>query len=190
MDRLWERMTAIYGHRWTSAYGNEDDGTWLQGLAGVTPDQIAAGLSRCLERGDGWPPTLPEFRALCQEGAHNLPPVDRAYREACEHSTRPAEHDWSHPAVFVAGQDAGWWSLRRDPSRTTWPVFRRSYEDACNRVKAGEDLSALVVKSLPETPAEVKPADQETAKGHVSALRAQLRRPNNDCHQEDGEALA
>ena len=34
-------MAEIYGHRWTSSYGDSPDeaggGTWAKGLAGVTP---------------------------------------------------------------------------------------------------------------------------------------------------------
>ena len=75
MGQLWERLAEMYGHRWTSSYGADDrNGTWRKGLAGLTPQQIGAGLIACLKRrprdGDeDWPPTLNEFRAMC------LPPV-------------------------------------------------------------------------------------------------------------------
>lgn len=65
--RLWQRMAAIYGHKWVSSYGADDaDDTWLRGLGGITPNEVAGALSACVERGDPWPPTLPEFRALCR----------------------------------------------------------------------------------------------------------------------------
>lgn len=67
MSELWRRMTAIYGHKWASAYGETDaDDTWAIGLHDVSPEQLAEGLRGCLERTDPWPPTLPEFRALCK----------------------------------------------------------------------------------------------------------------------------
>jgi hypothetical protein len=31
----------------------------------MTADDLARGLHACLDRADPWPPTLPEFRALC-----------------------------------------------------------------------------------------------------------------------------
>lgn len=58
-------MSKIYGHRWVSSYGEEDDGTWLSGLADLTPDHLAAGLRSCLHSGEEWPPTLPAFRNRC-----------------------------------------------------------------------------------------------------------------------------
>ena len=35
---------------------------WSQGLAGLTGEQIKKGLDNLT---DGWPPSLPEFRAAC-----------------------------------------------------------------------------------------------------------------------------
>ncbi|QBQ54947.1 hypothetical protein [Nitrosococcus wardiae] len=73
ITRLWAKMTQIYGHKWSSSYGDSTDQgkltetarTWKKGLRGITGEQIAHGLARCLERDDPWPPTLPEFRVLC-----------------------------------------------------------------------------------------------------------------------------
>lgn len=69
IEILWARLAAIYGHRWTSAYGDDPAGlggdTWGVGLFGVTPAELAAGIQACILRNDSWPPTLPEFRALC-----------------------------------------------------------------------------------------------------------------------------
>jgi hypothetical protein len=67
--RVWQRMAEIYGHRWTSAYG-DDAGqgagvTWAKGLSGLSPEQIARGIEGAIVSADSWPPTLPEFRALC-----------------------------------------------------------------------------------------------------------------------------
>jgi len=54
----------IYGHKWT-AIAEADDGTWLQGLCGLSPRQVAHGLSKTVTRNNPWPPTLPEFRIIC-----------------------------------------------------------------------------------------------------------------------------
>lgn len=66
---LWVRMAEIYGYRWTSAYGEDPSGgaaaTWAKGLAGLTGEQLAAGLGSSIASADPWPPTLPEFRLRC-----------------------------------------------------------------------------------------------------------------------------
>ena len=72
---LWERMTHLYGHKFSAAFGERaanPDGsltdvahTWAGGLRGITGAQLAAGLRTCIESGNEWPPSLPEFRAMC-----------------------------------------------------------------------------------------------------------------------------
>lgn len=65
---LWEHMTGIYGHKWVTTYGAEVSETWVRGLRDVGPEGLIRGLRRCLDwnENDGWPPTLPQFRALCE----------------------------------------------------------------------------------------------------------------------------
>ena len=69
MDLLWEKMSRTYGNKWTSI-AESDDGTWLDGLRGLTKQQLRAGYERCLSRYPDWPPTLPQFRQLCVDIDH------------------------------------------------------------------------------------------------------------------------
>ena len=79
-------MAKIYGHKWTSSYGESDDGTWLAGLYDVTIDQVRYGLERLRVDGERiWPPTLPEFRLLC------LPERVPAYHKDYIALPRPAQ---------------------------------------------------------------------------------------------------
>src|SRR5687767_12430879 len=66
LEALWERMVRIYGKKWIDNFGEADDGTWLTGLYDVTPHEIARGLDACRTSRSPWPPTLPQFRALCK----------------------------------------------------------------------------------------------------------------------------
>ena len=65
IEQLWERMGMIYGHRWTSGFGEADDGTWLTALSDLPPAALANGVAKCIKGGPHWPPTLPEFRDIC-----------------------------------------------------------------------------------------------------------------------------
>lgn len=64
-------MTEIFGHRWTSTYGETDTAiigagrTWATALAGMGPEQIRRGIAAAALGADPWPPSLPAFRALC-----------------------------------------------------------------------------------------------------------------------------
>jgi len=170
MADLWRRMTRIFGHRWTSAYGEMDDSTWQRGLRGLTPSQIGYGLTACIRRAEPWPPTLPEFRSLCTPSAEDLglPGLDAAYREA---ANADAGHAWSHPAVYVAAQAVGMFELRNLTQDKSRPLFERAYGIVCKRALAGEVLTAPVPKGLEKL---VTPAKPETVAGALEKMREAL----------------
>jgi len=62
-------MAALYGHTWTSAYGDSSRGPagaqWAKTLAGMTRAQIEAGIDACRAEGAEFPPSAPRFRAMC-----------------------------------------------------------------------------------------------------------------------------
>lgn len=76
MANLWRRMTELYGHKFTSAYGDEPNDTWARALSHATGRQIANGLQACFKREDNWPPTLPEFVEMCRP--RSLPPEHKS----------------------------------------------------------------------------------------------------------------
>jgi hypothetical protein len=163
-------MAKIYGHRWTASFGVADDGTWAKGLRGMTGPQIAMGLSRCVERGDAWPPSLPEFRALCTPTLEDLglPSPEDAYREATHAETG---HVWTHGAVFSAAQSVGHFELRNLAQEKTRPAFLKAYEVACRRVLAGESLGAPIPKGLEKIATPAKP---ETVSDALTKMREAL----------------
>lgn len=63
-------MTGVFGHRWVSSYGAMPSETWLAGLIDLEPEQLRTGLVACLDWQGDWPPTLPQFRALCRPRVH------------------------------------------------------------------------------------------------------------------------
>ncbi len=78
MKHIWLKMSQIYGHKWTSNYGDQDDdNTWLSGLQDIPEDMILAGLKKCLSRQDPWPPSLPEFRQMCL----NMPSLEKVVQD-------------------------------------------------------------------------------------------------------------
>lgn len=80
-------MQAIYGSRWTASLdGIEETAVreWVKGLQGLSAEKIRDGLTQCQRGGSGWPPSLPEFRAMCEGRAVNgfgLDYTPEVYRE-------------------------------------------------------------------------------------------------------------
>lgn len=103
VEQMFSDMLLTYGKRFGDMWaGSTVDALidfWVRGLRGYTPREIKRGIEAMETR--PWPPTLPEFKAMCR------PPVEpmAAYYEAvagvearaCGQSGR-----WSHPAIYWA----------------------------------------------------------------------------------------
>lgn len=61
-------MSSMFGHKWVSSFGEQPDPIQARALSGLTWGQMARGLALLNERGDEWPPSLPEFGKLCRNG--------------------------------------------------------------------------------------------------------------------------
>ncbi len=175
LRRLWERMAAIYGHRWASAYGEapEREGTltvagdtWARGLAGLTPVQIGEGIDRCLASGEPWPPTLPEFRAL----ALGIPALAVVRAEV-----RPGAPAVSAFTRAVWSRLDGWAYQRADADRAD-RMLREAYELTREAVMRGEPLPDEPLAAISQQQPECKPpATAEQARAHLARIEAELR---------------
>lgn len=67
IDRLFLRLWAWYGKLIEDKWGSSTElakSVWQEDLTGLTLEQLKAGMERCRDTCK-FPPTLPEFRALC-----------------------------------------------------------------------------------------------------------------------------
>lgn len=55
----------MYGHKFTSQFGEYPDDTWIRCLIGLSQDQLSLGLRASMEVYTDWPPGAAQFRALC-----------------------------------------------------------------------------------------------------------------------------
>lgn len=56
----------MYPGVWLSTCGEVPNEVWTAALGNLSPEQIRTGLDACLSGGQHFPPSLPEFRALCK----------------------------------------------------------------------------------------------------------------------------
>ena len=169
MRTLWLRMGEIYGYRWTSAYGEDAEKgageTWSKGLSGISPRGIADGLSAALVSSDPWPPTLPQFRAMCL-GIPSFASVVRVIRGAAE-KTAFSRLVWQHLDEY---------RHRTVDADKAERLLRDAYDLARDHVMAGGALpDAPVAQIDAPKPAEAKPADPEVAKRYIAEMAAKLR---------------
>lgn len=175
LSRLWLRMQACYGHRWASSYGTlpvDDDGrltltgdTWAQGLAGFGEAQLRTGLRACITSADPWPPTLPEFRALCLA----IPPLADVRAELA----RPPERRSPFASLVLRHLDRYRW--RTVDAAQGERLVREAYAAARSHLLEGGEMPPPAA-ALPE-PEPGTPAREETAQAALDAIRRHLGTP-------------
>lgn len=173
MDRLNVRMTEIFGHRWTSQFPRAALDTWAKGLGEMTREQIARGIGNCISGKLDWPPTLPEFRALCLT-IPGMPTSDEAWAEAY---AMAAGHmhasQCSHVVILHAYRECG--DLAHTNEEVGEKRFRHKYAVACRDFAAGKEM-AQIPEALPapgeHSRKELTPEEQVAAEERALAAKA------------------
>lgn len=187
LRHLWSKMAGMYGHRWVSSFGDsperDDDGSlqpgltdagamWAEALKGLTPDAIASGVRRSVLTPSGFPPTAPEFRAMClsiPSLAHVQLLVGRAHLVD--------DTDLQRFLLLVMRFFDPWRVDHDEPKAWGWMV-RDAYTLACEHVMAGHELPMLPAGALAD-PGKKKyerptPAPDAVVQEHMSRCRELL----------------
>lgn len=183
LDNLWLKMTEMYGRRWTGSFGVSADQShaWAATLGGLTKEQMGIGLTALALTRDPqlrkWPPSAPEFRALCENGApedNGLPSPGQAYREAVRnaHPAMAGRAEWSCDAVYHAVKETGFYELNNLQAEASRRLFERNYALAVRDFLAGKPLAAMP-KALPETAASTR--TEAVGREALRQLRATVR---------------
>jgi hypothetical protein len=184
MRKLWLRMTEIYGHKWTSAYGEDAEKgaghTWAKGLASITPRQIANGISSAISSSDSWPPTLPEFRKLCL-GIPSFAAVQFELRTNKDARSPFLRQVWSYVDSYMFA--------RADQIKAE-RMLREAYELAVEFVMRGGPLPAPIsaVIEAPK-PEPHRPARPEVAAENIAKISELLRENEPGVEQVEAEAI-
>lgn len=145
LNKLWLKMTEIFGHRWTSSFGESanQDHSWAKILAGLNGTQIANGLGvvaadQTLE----WPPSANVFRGMCLQ-VPGMPSTADAWIEALQGK-------YTHDGVRVAAEATGTFDLRQ-AKQTDKPLFQRferNYAIVIRRAQTGQSLEGRIATGI------------------------------------------
>lgn len=157
-------MAAIYGHRWTSSYGDDPSGmagdTWAAGLSGLTGSQLARGLEACVASSDPWPPSLPDFRAACL----GIPPLASVRLDAGK----------ANPFTRLVWQHLDGYRYQQAPADQSDRLLREAYELAREHVMRGGPLPEESPELEDPKRRKPVPASQEVAAAAMEAIRKDL----------------
>lgn len=169
-------MADVYGHRWVSSYGADPQAgagaTWANGLADLTADQLATGIEACMTSADPWPPTLPQFRAMC----FDIPAL-ATVRMRFMQQLRQRDPLVTEPFDRLVWQFIDGYRIRQVSSDQAERMVRDAYEIAREHVMAGGALPepSVAVEHKPEPVRDRKPASPEEIERAKAAIRDLLR---------------
>jgi len=181
LRRVWERMAAVFPNVWRAAMGdspNKPDGgltvagdTWAKGLSGITGQQLAVGLRAVIANASNWPPTLGEFRALCE----GLPTF-----EDVEHELRPGRSVDPSPFARLVWQMLDSWAYRHADVGKAERLLRGAYHRAREHVQRGGAMPETSAAVTQERPASKRdPAVAERALAAIAAAIGVDRQSSN-----------
>lgn len=121
--------------------GSAEFQTWARSCNDLSDAEVGHGVLRARNFTGFW--TVPAFRELCKPDPESLgmPSPEAAYREAASATSPVTAFRWSHPAVYHAGSDTGWFDLRNLPEGVVKKRFIDNYDRRVRQVLSGEELN-------------------------------------------------
>jgi hypothetical protein len=181
LRRLWERMTALYGHAWLSVHGpspQSSDGTltihgetWSKVLSGLSGTQLGHGLEACITSGREFPPSAPRFRSMCLQ----LPSFIslKAQFDAVRYQEKDAG-----PFARLVCQFLNYDSYRYGDKKTSDKALKEAYELASEQLMRGGSYPPEPVAAISNAPVKPRELSEEerAEKEQAEERRAAARR--------------
>lgn len=179
IERLFARLLTLYGRKFADQWGCVDatdlKAAWARDLADMQPERIAMGLEACKSR--PFPPTLPEFRALC---GHGIAGTEAAFTEAARRW--PSHEGWSESAIYWAAAAIG-----NDVRRCTWREIQGRWTFELERARRERKP---VPDPVPESRHLEAPIDRETADQARDRVMASWRATQANRQPGDDDEIA
>lgn len=175
VEKLFQKMEDRYGDLWATRYGSFPRArvkqTWAEDLGDLTGEEVARGVAAC--RSAKFPPTLPEFRALCRPALD----YERAFIEAVEQMRKreTGGDNWSIAAVYWAAVKLGS-DLSAHPYPSIKGRWMAALDEAIEGIRTGK-LPADVPQRREALPAPGQcSVPPEVAKQRIASIRDMLTR--------------
>lgn len=157
IERLFEKMAALYGNRFLDMWAKTDLKTvkalWSQELSKLTREEIVRGANALVTL--EWPPTLPQFLKISRV---DIDPLTAYYEAVNGVATREQGlmGEYSHPAIFWAAVKIGAFDLKHQ----TYSAIKGRWESTLSQEMAKGEWSAIPEPMIALPPPESKVTKQ------------------------------
>ena len=167
VEKLFQKMEDRFGDLWANRYGAfpraRVKDTWAEDLADLSGEEMARGVGAC--KSVKFPPTLPEFRALCR------PPIDfeTAFVEAVQqmHAREEGRDKWSHQAIFWSAVTIGAFDLRNG----SWSSLEKRWRKVFQAELDKGEWQPIPVRAIALPAPAPTEKDREAAKRVLSSIQ-------------------
>lgn len=177
INRMFAEFKLVFSNQYLKAFP-DDSATalarqlWFSYLKDYSPGTIIEATHRAI-RESSFLPTVHDVLKHCDAIERgDLPDAWQAYQEACNATDPKAAYPWSHPVVYHAGTEVGWYYLSTTASDRAFMVFQKVYRKLCERAMQGETFHIQAPEALPK-PAHT-PLPREAAIERMKAIRELL----------------
>ena len=178
INQIFAEFEFAYHNQFHKAFSDEGSQIiakkyWLGSLEQYSPLQIVQAAKQVI-RSQDYLPSIAALVKACEQGLDlfGLPSKRQAYLEACGAPSPKRDFQWSHEAVYLAGQAAGWFVLASEPESVSLPRFEYHYELLCRRVINGEELVLNTVAPLADIVR--RPLSKEEKRARLAKMRDEL----------------
>jgi len=179
INQVFAELELAYHNQYHKAFADKESlgvakKYWLQCLGHFSPELILK-ATRKVVTSQQFLPSIATLVQACEEAMslYGLPPARDAYVEACCAKHPKAEQSWTHPAVYLAGKESGWFDLENQIEAQAFPLYEQHYKKLCQRVLHGEELKIEIPEALPEQSS--KKLSLEDNKSRMDELRNHLK---------------
>lgn len=177
INQMFAELELAYHNQFHKAFPGDKLQVAKQLWAHTLVDLSAAEILRGCRKSIKTSPFLPTLHTIRENSQFDpselgLPEVRTAYLEACRAPSPKSDYEWSHAAVYHAGQASDWYFLASTGEAKAFPVFKRNYEILCERIMAGEDLAEAVPLALPKK--DPAPLSPEENRERMAKLKSSL----------------
>jgi hypothetical protein len=148
IDQLFAALKSIWGRqKFLTTYGppaGEESIDWMEDMTNLWANQLAAYSPEVLQRavqalidaGGEWPPTLPEFKAICADFRRSEPaPVEALPPPAADRELGRAALDLIK-GVRIGAEDPMFWAKRPKSAAAVDLIVRGIQRDPSSKLKA------------------------------------------------------
>ena len=152
---LFTQLEITYHNQFHKAFPDSDSlklakQLWLKKLSLFENEIIFESIDNIMSNSE-YLPSLSSVLQKCKTltlNANNIPSPEKAFKEASSYCDAPSEHNWSHPVVYHAGLETGWFFLQNESEQFALKEFKNKFDFLINEWLEGKKFKSPDVPKL------------------------------------------